>query len=165
MSPSTKETRLPVRIAQIADRFWERVDLSDPDGCWDWTSTTNTSGPGRYGIISIRNKKWYVHRVVACAIFGSIPPGHEVRHSCDNRLCVRPAHLSLGTRADNMRDLAERERGSNRTDTAVVRRALALAESGMTQRAIAAELGVSQSGVGRWIRGVTRPSITRMGRR
>lgn len=84
--------------------------------------------------------------------------GLEVRHRCDNPACVNPAHLELGTHADNMRDMVERGRAGTlrgsahpvaklvEADIPVIRRLLA---DGLTQRAVALRFGVDQAIVGR----------------
>lgn len=75
-----------------------------PHGCWEWTAARNELG---YGITckgSAHRRSWRMfNRSV-------IPAGMYVLHRCDNRACVRPSHLYLGTQADNMRDMVHRGR-------------------------------------------------------
>jgi hypothetical protein len=90
------------------ERFWQKVDKSND--CWVWTSATWGSG---YGFFWVGGKKRseFAHRVSwSLANDSSVPPGLVVMHSCDNKLCVNPAHLSLGTAQDNKDDSVSKRR-------------------------------------------------------
>jgi hypothetical protein len=93
----------------LPERLWGNVD-KEPDGCWVWKGTRNPKG---YGRISVSGRQDGTHRVAYRLAHGEIPDGLVVRHRCDNPPCINPAHLEVGTPADNSRDMVERGRMCN----------------------------------------------------
>ncbi len=75
--------------------------------CWLWTGTLNDTG---YGITSEYSKSMLAHRASYTLAFGAIPAGLSVLHRCDVPACINPAHLFLGTRADNVADMVAKNR-------------------------------------------------------
>jgi hypothetical protein len=79
-----------------------------PEDCWRWNLAHSTSG---YGQGCIEGKKIDAHRIsLIVKMESNIEKGLQVRHKCDNKFCVNPDHLELGTRKDNMKDMYDRGR-------------------------------------------------------
>jgi hypothetical protein len=100
---------IPSDFATNLDRFWSKVDRSG--SCWLWTGETNNHGYGRFAFWHGSGRtRVFAHRMVLKLTGASLEDSDVVMHSCDNPPCVNPAHLSIGTQLDNIRDAAVKKR-------------------------------------------------------
>lgn len=92
----------------LKERFWNQVDKSG--GCWIWTGSKFSNG---YGEIRLpKGNVTGAHRISWILAHGEIPKGMYVCHKCDNKLCVRPDHLFLGSPQDNATDMVRKGRSA-----------------------------------------------------
>jgi hypothetical protein len=89
------------------DRFWSHVGRQGPDDCWLWSASKDTAG---YGHLRIAGRLRKAHRV-ALELTGVVFKAGECSlHKCDTPACVNPAHLFVGTKADNAHDRDQKDR-------------------------------------------------------
>ncbi len=88
--------------------FWSSLDQSSVESCWEWRGEI-TNG---YGRVKLSGRAYWAHRFAYWQSKGSIPRGLVVMHSCDNRRCCNPNHMSLGTHTENATDRELRGRGN-----------------------------------------------------
>ncbi len=138
------------------ERFWEYVNVGAQDECWLWTGIENSNGYGRF---VYKNKHRLAHRFIYELRFGQIPRRMNVCHRCDNRKCVNPGHLWLGTQSDNIADAVSKGRlrapntrgdrnGNSVLTWAKVRTVREMHARGMRKIDIAKHFGVSAATVG-----------------
>lgn len=130
----------------------QRNSIPEPNtGCWVWTAAINkVTG---YGIIGTGRKTMNASRAAFLVWVGD-PEGMVVRHACDNRWCVNPSHLSVGSPKDNMDDMWRRARGSagdrhpsSKLSNADVLRVRGLLAAGATQLEVADTFGVTRANI------------------
>ena len=99
-----------VRLTPSILKRLQRYEVNDR-GCWEWAGYKNHHGYGRMLVRRDgKNRLLAVHRLAYQAWVGEIPADKIVMHTCDNRCCINPEHLRVGTQGDNMRDMVSRGR-------------------------------------------------------
>lgn len=142
---------------KLKARLLARVKKTET--CWNWTGARmprSKHGRGGYGAIGVGTRVVTTHRLAFELFFGPIPKGTMVLHRCDNRICVNPEHLYLGSAKRNTRDMLDRAReawgernGQAKLTEDDIRRIFALRRQRLTQRRIASQFGVTQSAISR----------------
>lgn len=155
--------RRKVFPSPLARLLAKAESTDDPTRCWTWTGGCNPKGYGRF---NFEGRASMAHRASYRMHVGPIPVGMLVCHRCDNPACINPAHLFIGTPADNSADMTAKGRSPRQcneksgmaklSDTQVAemreRRA-----GGETCASIAKAFGVSESHVSRVTRELRRP--------
>jgi len=90
--------------------FFSKVDVRGEDDCHPWVAGKTPKG---YGHFYINRVAYRAHRLAYYIAYGPYPDHLGVLHLCDNTSCVNPKHLTLGTQAENMKDMSAKGRGAN----------------------------------------------------
>ena len=98
---------------RVLRSFLQKIKIRSSDQCWEWQGRKNEGG---YGKFTVRHEpgsrtEWLVHRLMWALENGTIPGGLVVRHMCNNRKCVNPLHLEIGTHSQNAQDRERAKRG------------------------------------------------------
>lgn len=142
------------------ESFWNRLDTTS-SACWHWTGATNSSG---YGTIMYQGRAATAHRTAAflAGLVDSTDAPRDrkgtgfILHACDNRRCCNPAHMRVGTYAENQIEAYTRrrrvaQRGATHTNAKQTDKSVALVKDmyahGVSQGAIAKLLHVSQASI------------------
>jgi len=138
----------------LRERLLKRFKIVS-SGCWEYTGGINNKG---YGRIKDDFKNLLAHRVSYEVFIGEIQDDLCVCHKCDNRKCINPSHLFLGTKADNNRDMYEKDRGADHSgenngraklSAEDVKRIIELREQGLTYKQISKQYPVNVPTIGK----------------
>lgn len=94
----------------IYDRLDDKFIVDEVTGCWVWVGAVASSGYGKIGAGGKWGKTISAHRVAWEKVHGEVPGKLQVLHRCDNKLCVNPQHLWVGTQVDNIQDCISKGR-------------------------------------------------------
>ena len=148
---------------QIVKRFLRLVKKTS--GCWIWIGEVRKNGYGRFYLSARRPV--YAHRMSWKVKHGRLRRKDCILHHCDNRRCVRPSHLFLGTRKINNLDMMRKNRVAHgmrhqgrKLDLSQIRSIRRLLADGVTQIEIARKFGVTQPTISDVSRKVTWHRLT-----
>ena len=135
-------------------RFWRLVDVNGPSDCWPWQGDTRKG----YGVFQFRGELFGAHELALSFTTGERRLAQlDTCHSCDNPVCVNPAHLRFDSRISNVRDMVERGRYARPSARLTPEEVLEIRErrdAGAPQALLAEQYGVSPAAISAIVRGL-----------
>lgn len=156
--------RIPVeQIKDVGPRFWKYVRKNGPNGCWE-CERLDRKGYGRhyFGKKGLISKEFRAHRFLYFVTNPTADQSLMVLHRCDNRRCVNPDHMFLGTAKDNADDMISKGRAKHacgeanavsRFTTEQILKAKELHASGLGYTRVGRIVGISKTHVRSIIKG------------
>lgn len=142
-------------VSDEKQRFLAKVEIVE-SGCHEWRAMVKKDG---YGHFYFRGKCSYpAHRAAYILFKGDIPAGKCIMHTCDNRICVNPDHLMIGTTIENIQDMDKKGRRGTRSkltfsDVETIKQML---DNRYSQEVIAKKFGVDQTTISKIKLGQTK---------
>lgn len=155
---SASGVRFRIAGQSMSRRLLANMTVNDASGCWEYNNPHHTG----YGMVTRAGRRHQAHRLSYEAFVGPIPDGMMVCHKCDNRPCINPNHLFLGTGSDNAMDMHAKGRfpvkrgvqvANAKLNDSLVADARRRAANGESIAAIAREIGVTLSCLHAAVRG------------
>jgi len=142
---------MDIKTIETQARFWNKVKIipeSNSDACWEWQGALMPNG---YGVASKGQSKPILAHRYAASLTQDIE-NKVVIHKCDNKLCVRPSHLSVGSQQENIADMFNKNRQNSKLDITAVRD---IRTRSLSRSEYAIKYGISEYTVGEVQRGTT----------
>lgn len=144
-------------------RFWSFVEITNPNDCWKWNGTMYNTGYGSFFIFGISIR---AHRFSLYANGVEIPTPMFSCHHCDNKRCVNPNHLYVGTCSQNNRDARSRglnkpygeDNGFSKLTNKQRHDLFLMVQSGVSHRKAAEQFGIAKGTVWNAIKGFRNSS-------
>jgi len=145
--------KIPILTQELLNRFLGKIkNTGNINDCWEWQAGTSAAG---YGIFNVGETDYISTRISYSLHYKQDPLELCVLHKCDNPKCCNPHHLFLGTKSDNMKDMADKGRSNKGeavntnklTEEQVKYIRLAYATGAMNKSELAREFGVYHSNI------------------
>jgi len=100
---------VPGTIRDLPERICDKIDIGDPDECWEWTAALNNKG---YPMINYEGKVQLATRLIYRTVNGPLESEECILHFCDEPACCNPRHLQKGSQLDNIEDCVSKGRNA-----------------------------------------------------
>jgi hypothetical protein len=90
---------IPALTPEQLERFWNKVEVNHPAGCWEWSGKPNTHG---YGVFWLQHQGFMAHRVTRTLLVGDLAEDQDGDHMCRNHRCCNPDHIRPCSHDENL---------------------------------------------------------------
>ena len=144
----------------LLERFNENYSICKETGCWEWTGCFTYSG---YGRMMFNYQNYRAHRLSYILHYGEILDEMVICHKCDNKKCVNPEHLFIGTVLDNVKDRVQKGRTARNEKSGLVKltnkQVEQIRKRKMSLSLMAKKYNVAESTIVRIVTNVTRKIV------